>query len=1206
MAKYNVKKIIESSDSSTYDGTRPGVRKSFDDSLRSPRTALQRLQNDIRIQKITAATQERKDIAEEELARLQEESVNTTRREFSKPTLQRDGTFRSNPIKEPVYTAPVEEEKPQGWGRQFLAKLYPKDQWADAAPSTAGLESGSGLTEEAMNLMGGASKTLEGLLVTGLRKLTGKKQNAKQNVRNSLAQLIGSERRNPSELSGETLQAPRFAEEYQRTGMNPKAAELAGAATQMGVEALLTGGAGAAAKANKAAELKRLLPLIEKDQAIAARLAALKTAPKALPAPRNLGKGFRIVTPEVEAAQAQGIKEAINKAPKQLTGPELQRSPSQQSALERLKAGQKALTNPQKALPAPLQKKQLIDDPALKGETFTREPGANAQEIQRPFGKAIPIEVAPQKTVNAVGKKNPLMNQKGSLRLGKDYAGMTPEQRMAEYNRLTGKGPTVERGFVGTIKNSPTSSPELKAGVKGTYTQVTNKATLAEAQKVLAESPEVAAKIADEARPSAMSAAVNELLIDNAQKAGNYDEAIARAESLAQRMTEAGQFTQAAAIWSKLTPEGVLRYASKVVQNAVKEGSVPEAMIKKAEKFLKKSESGVSLTEEFAKKIVKQAEELQALPQGSRERLLKTGVLLRDIHELVPPTLAHKLSMAQTLAQLLNVKTAVRNVVGNAGFAGVENIKDVLATGIDKVVGKVTGQRTKLLPSLKTQWKGGIKGGAEAIEEAKLGINLNPNATQFDLPSTRVFKDGVGGELEKIMNYELRVPDRAAYQAAFEGSLETQMKIAKVAEPTTEMVAKAHADGLYRTFQDVNNVTKAFTGFKRGFNQLGAHVGFGTKEFGLGDFVIKYPKTPANILARGIDYSPVAFVDTVKEIVRATKGTGFDQAKFVESLSRGVVGTTGIGTGWWLAASGVMTGKKKEGKGQDALQEEVGLGNYKLNLSAAMRLLTSGLDAKAIKTEPNDLIVSYDWFQPQAIALAVGANIFENKGLTTSMLGQIADAVASGTNTLADQPVTQGIKRVTNYGDYAGGLADIVQGIPGSFTPTVLRQLAMMIDPTARETKDDNPLKEAVNLTAVKVPGLSKLLKPRLTPFGEEKKYKVGSGLAKLMNVAVNPAITTKYGESKYTALAAELDRVNVNVPPQALKIGNKPITKEQADQITGLAGKEVASELSRLIKRSRYTRMPEEKKKTYLEGKISSIKEAAQKKVLRHGTQNK
>ena len=151
----------------------------------------------------------------------------------------------------------------------------------------------------------------------------------------------------------------------------------------------------------------------------------------------------------------------------------------------------------------------------------------------------------------------------------------------------------------------------------------------------------------------------------------------------------------------------------------------------------------------------------------------------------------------QTMAQLLNPKTAIRNLVGNIGLSTAENAADFIGTGIDKLISLKTKKRTMSLPSLGTQIKGGATGAKDQARDIKEGINTFTQGTKHDLPRMKTFRSGPLSKLEDAMNYELRVPDRAFYEGARQDSLRQQMKLAKVSKPTPEMEAIAEQDALY-------------------------------------------------------------------------------------------------------------------------------------------------------------------------------------------------------------------------------------------------------------------------------------------------------------------------------------------------------------------------------------------------------------------------
>lgn len=694
---------------------------------------------------------------------------------------------------------------------------------------------------------------------------------------------------------------------------------------------------------------------------------------------------------------------------------------------------------------------------------------------------------------------------------------------------------TKERGFITTVKESPTTAKSVASKVEGTYTPITNKETLKRAQVLIAKDEQAAySLVKNTQKPTADTYATAQALLNKFQRAGRYEEAIDLVDDIARKATEQGQAIQSLAMYNKLTPEGALRYAQR-----------------------KLSQLGQTLTPEQAKAITDQANKLKSIPEGRLAQI--EAARLQQLIDPTTATIGQKVSTAQTAAQLLNPKTPVRNVMGNAGFQAAENVSGAVASPIDYLLSKVTGKRTRYLPSLTTQAKGFFRGAKEGIEDVRAGVNTLPNVTsQFDLPAQPIAKTKIGKFFEKALGYELRVPDRAFYQSAYDDALRMQMKAAGVKQATPEMMELADIAGKYRTFQDSNALSELFTRGKSALNM--------GKKFGLGDFVLKYPKTPANLLARGIDYSPAGAIKGIIEVGKAIAGKGFNQGAFVDAVSRSAVGTTGmVGLGYYLHDLGLITPGKDENKKVAQLQEETGAGPYRLNLSGIKRFLMSGFDPDQAKMQKGDTLVSYDWFQPAAINFAIGANLSKSKGDKAlnmedvgGITGMLAEATTAGTRTLEEQPLVQGLKRLFGYGDITGGLGGIAEAAPASFIPTVLNQVRQLLDNTRRNTYDPNPFKESMNRVKYRIPGLSQNLPPQIGTFGEEKELYQG-GTNNPFNVFLNPAFVSKYQPTSEQDLALDIYKQSgetEHIPTQANKVERgKTLSTQEMTGINRLIG---------------------------------------------------
>lgn len=559
-----------------------------------------------------------------------------------------------------------------------------------------------------------------------------------------------------------------------------------------------------------------------------------------------------------------------------------------------------------------------------------------------------------------------------------------------------------------------------------------------------------------------------------------------------------------------------------------------------------------SVSPEFAQKITETAAKIEQMPEGY-ERAFETAKMLKEIGSLVPSSKLRKIATFQTIAQLFNPKTWTRNLVGNAAFTAAENVKDVVAAPIDRAVSLFTGQRTKSLAGgnqYKEQMKGFMRGLYEGTREAWHGVDTSRVADKFSLNDikrgmlqTPTFRGKLMGNIERVMGVALRAPDRAFYKAAVNKSLAEQMSAARVAAPTAEMFERAHFDGLYKTFQDDSAAARVFSSIKRGLNDK--------KEFGVGDILLKYPKTPGNILTRSIEYSPAGFVKSLMELGRAGlgligKGQGFDQKAFVDSTARALVGTGGLTyLGYGLSNIGILRNTAPTDPDLRAVEATEGRTQSQLNVTALKRYILSGFDKKSAEWKPEDNLVTYDWAVPLSTSLSLGARAQEKGMENSTKLGAQLDNLAvlaagfeGSLETLGEQPMIKTLTSLARGQTLPKSLTNIAKGVPASFTPTLFKQLEQLTDNTRRDTFDPNPMVQAFNMVLGKTPKASDL-PARIDPFGRKMENYQG-GTNSPLNVLLNPAFMSKYRPTPESKMVVDLYRNTSDARVVPIVIENK------------------------------------------------------------------
>ena len=674
-------------------------------------------------------------------------------------------------------------------------------------------------------------------------------------------------------------------------------------------------------------------------------------------------------------------------------------------------------------------------------------------------------------------------------------------------------------------------------------------------------------------------------LLNKLLKEGRDDEALAIAKATAKNATSAGRAVQILSRLQQTTPEGALVKAQKIV-NEVND---------KAGKQI------VTLDAKNQEDIIALANQVQKYKPDTREYQKAAGELMKYIENLKPVSRGAKVSMIQTMAQLLNPKTAIRNVVGNLGMSGGEDIASIPAALLDKIVSVKTGIRTTSISNPIVGVKGAIKGFKYGVEDTKLGIKTLGSQTKFDIRPD-VFKKGIMKKLQNALGYELGVPDKAFYQSAFDKTLDSVMRANKTKTPTAEMLDIANAEALYATFQNNSAIGNALQKTK-GVLNLG-------KDFGAGDFIIKYPKTPGNIVSVGLDYSPIGIGKGITSLARNLSSmTPSVQREAVRNIGRGITGTGAIAMGVILAQNGIITGRKDSDKDIAALDREQGMGPFTFNATALLRL-AKGEDTKV---RPGDVVANYDWLQPAAIQLSMGANAVLNVGKgTDNLIGDALESIGDSANTVVEQPVLQGVSRFINNlnPQYGGGIGkavtDVASGIPSSFVPGSLNQIGQLFDNTARSTYDPNAIAEALNKVKGRIPGARTTLQPSVTTLGQPRELYQDRG-NNIFNVFFNPAFVKTIKDNEVYNLVKDIqDRSGeTQQAPRAadkkIKINgqDKKLSAEEYNRYQTYIGQKTNETFTNLANDTRFNALSDVDKAKYMSGKLTDINAAAKDELF-------
>lgn len=744
------------------------------------------------------------------------------------------------------------------------------------------------------------------------------------------------------------------------------------------------------------------------------------------------------------------------------------------------------------------------------------------------------------------------------------------------------------RGFAKNIAKDKVTPANLPVEIPG-YTKITNKGTLTRAANEINSNPNAVYEelISRGRNLSVDQQAKAQLLIRKFINDGNNEAAQQVANLTARNATEGAQAMQILSAYNKMTPEGSLRDLSRMVNDF----------------NIKNPNKQIAIDPRVTKQVTEIAQRLEKLEPNTREWQKAAAELEKVKADAIPLSALGKINKLQTMAQLLNPKTAIRNILGNGILDFAEDASRLTAAGIDKALYKLgfIKERNLLAPNIKTNWLGKMTGFKMGVEDVNLGIRTSGSQGQFQITKD-VFKEGtVGNKLEKLLGYELSSFDKAFYTGRYQSSLENMMKAKKVDSPESWMIGQAEAEALYATFQNNSAIAGYLSKTKQGLN-----VG---KEWGIGDLVLKYPKTPGNIVSVGLDYSPIGFVKGLKQFHDSAKfADPTMQREAILNLSRGLTGSGMILGGAMLAKQGIITGQAEKDYDIRQLNRESGQGPFSFNFSALGRMLEGG----DTKPQNGDVMANYDWLQPNAIQLSMGANMVLNKGDANSQINDAFDSIGAGVDTITQQPLFSGVQKIfsdlnPNTGGSIGkAMTGVATGLPASFMPSVINQAGQLFDKNSRSTYDPSAFNTAFNKVKARIPGVRNTLEPQISSQTGRpiEQYQQGSILTNNnpINVFLNPAFIRKYNMSPEAQEVIDIYKRSgetqqaPRIMDKKIKINgeNRELTSQEYRKYQEYVGSRVQPAYSEMIASADYQAKSDEDRAKALSGLLTDINKDA------------
>lgn len=689
--------------------------------------------------------------------------------------------------------------------------------------------------------------------------------------------------------------------------------------------------------------------------------------------------------------------------------------------------------------------------------------------------------------------------------------------------------------------------------------------------------------------------AIGALLYNHAVNAGDHEEAMEILADYQMAVRNSAQALQAARILKTLTPTDRLWMIRKSV----------EAMVKDLK--LKKT---VEINKQLADAYV------NAGTQEEADEILDE--IARDIARQIPTTGMEAFTALRYVNMLGNFRTQVRNIAGNMGSKIVYGIKDKIGAGVEAIASTLTGGRIERTKSFTTD-RATREAAAADFEQVQQwvqnGGRYNDRGTESDdfrqrVQESRRLLPPVLEQYRRLTNWAMEAGDtifsRSAYARALAGYLNARgirTGDLSTVDPETLDRARAYAvrQAQEQTFRDNNQISDFVGGILRGRNTpVWARV--------LGEGIMPFRKTPANVLVRAEEFSPLGLINSTVNTIRAARGeiTG---AELVESWSKTLTGTALFAMGAFLADMGWLNGGPDEDEDKAAFDQLNGQQNYSLEFNWNGETYT----------------YTIDWLTPAAMPMFLGAQlqkVFREKGEDISWADWEKVLTAVG-DPLISMSMLQGLSDTlgdlryaeNNLGQFLINAATsyLTQGL----TNTLLGQMERSTEESRMTTYIDKDsampqwLQRQMGKASAKTPGWDFQQTEYINARGETEAQDTGP-LGWLYNLASPGYIDRKQVDSISEELYRLSDAgVEGNVFPRSPETKfsytdasgtvhrDYNLTMEQADTLKRVAGQTATETLESLFASDAYKAMTDSQKAKAVQAVYDYAREMGRKEAV-------
>lgn len=586
-------------------------------------------------------------------------------------------------------------------------------------------------------------------------------------------------------------------------------------------------------------------------------------------------------------------------------------------------------------------------------------------------------------------------------------------------------------------------------------------------------------------------ATLGQQLLINAANAGDSRTTAELLSLYAQMETTAGQAVQAASILRKLDPSDQLYAAQRAVSDL--------------EKVLRKNYKDLDITidqallDEFAAQTT----------QEGRDAVMDR--IYQNVADQVPSTWRDKWNAWRYLAMLANPRTHIRNVAGNLFLQPLRIVKDRTAAAIEAGLSKagVNIERTKSFaasPDLyKAAWNDwqNVKDILSGNKYDDVRNEINSRRRVFRTAPLEAARTGNSWALE----FEDSIFKRITYADALAGYLQANGVSAEQVRNNTvdaQLMARARdyagQEALRATYQDRNMVSNKVVEVARALGPFG-------------EAVLPFKRTPANILVRGLEYSPAGLAKALTADLVQVKHGKISAAQAIDHIAAGLTGSALFSLGAYLFSEGLVTSGGGDDENQDRINDLTGQQNYALNL-------------------PGGGNVTLDWLAPEALPFFMGVELMDSLGQNGNTSESIMNALQSISEPMLELSMLQSLNDIIDSVSFSenklGAMA--ASSVISYFTqaiPTIGGQIERSGEDTRMSTYTDKNLKlptdvqYALGRASARLLGWDYQQVPYIDAWGRREDS--GPLWLRTANNFLNPAYTSN---SEITPVDEEIQRL--------------------------------------------------------------------------------